>query len=341
MGASPRVFAATATVKTVLGTGQPGLSDTQVNNPYGIVFGPDGALYFCDLDNQRIRRFDPRTRQVTTIAGNGEKGYTGDGGPAPQAALNMPHEIQFDRAGNLYIAERDNHVIRKVEAKTGLVSTAAGTGVAGFGGDGGAGSMAQLRQPHAIMFDHDGTLLICDLGNQRIRRLHLDTGIIETWAGNGQTSETPDSAPVSGTPLRGPRTMAVAPNGDLYLALREGNAILRIDAGTHTLHRIAGTGQQAYAGDGGPALAAALGGPKGLAYTTGGLYLADTENHVIRRIDLASGIISTVLGTGVRGDGPETSPLECKLSRPHGLLADPGGGLYVTDSEAHRIRLLA
>ena len=327
-------------VTTVLGTGVAGYTDTQVNNPYGIIFGPDGALYFCDLDNQRIRRFDPRTKRVTTVAGNGEKGYTGDGGPATQASLNMPHEIQFDRAGNLYIAERDSHVIRKVDMQSGTISTVAGTGVAGFSGDGGPGVRAQLRQPHSIVFDRDGTLLICDIGNQRIRRLHLDTGVIETWAGTGQAAETPDNAPVAGTPLRGPRTMAMAPNGDLYLALREGNAILRIDARTQTLHRVAGTGEQGYAGDGGPALAARLGGPKGLAYAAGHLYVADTENHAIRSIDVSSGIITTVLGTGVRGDGPEMSPTVCKLARPHGLLADPAGGLYVTDSESHRIRYL-
>ena len=265
--AGPR--AASPTVTTVLGTGVAGFSDTQVNNPYGIITGPDGALYFCDLDNQRIRRFDPKTKAVTTVAGNGEKGYAGDGGPALSASLNMPHEIQFDRAGNLYIAERDNHVIRKVDGRTHVISTVAGTGVAGFSGDGGSGATAQLRQPHSIVFDRDGTLLICDIGNQRIRRLHLDTGVIETWAGTGQASETPDGAPVAGTPLRGPRTMAMAPNGDLYLALREGNAILRIDARTQTLHRIAGTGEQGYSGDGGPALAAKLGGPKGLAYAAG------------------------------------------------------------------------
>ena len=227
---------AARTVTTILGTGVPGYSGAQVSNPYGIVFGPDGALYFCDLDNQRIRRFDPTTKKVTTIAGSGEKGYAGDGGPATQAALNMPHEIQFDKAGHLYVAERDNHVIRKVDARNGIISTVAGTGVAGFGGDGGPGVKAQLRQPHSILFDRDGTLLICDIGNQRIRRLHLDTGVIDTYAGTGQAAETPDGAPVGGTPLRGPRTMAIAPNGDLYLALREGNAILRIDARTQTLH---------------------------------------------------------------------------------------------------------
>lgn len=327
------------TVSTLLGTGSPGLSDSQVNNPYGIIVGPDGALYFCDLDNQRIRRFDPATRTVTVVAGNGERGYRGDGGPAVDAALNMPHEIQFDKAGNLYIAERDNHVVRKVDARTKTISTVAGTGEAGFSGDGGPGAQAQLRQPHAILIDRDGSLLICDIGNHRIRRLHLDSGRIETYAGTGEAVATPDGAPVSGTPLRGPRTMAMASNGDIYLALREGNAILRIDARAQTLHRIAGTGEQGYAGDGGPALAAKLGGPKGLAWAPGELFVADTENHAIRRVDLATGIITTVLGTGERGDGPESSPLQCKLSRPHGLLADRGI-LYVTDSEAHRVRVL-
>ncbi len=335
----PVPTAGAQTVTTLIGTGVPGLSDTQVNNPYGVILGPDGALYFCDLDNQRIRRIDPATKAVSTVAGNGTRGYSGDGGPALQAALNMPHEIQFDRAGSLYIAERDSHVVRKVDTKTGVISTVAGTGVAGFSGDGGPAVQAQLRQPHSIVFDRDGTLLICDIGNQRIRRLHLDTGVIETWAGTGVAADTPDGAPITGTPLRGPRTMAMAANGDLFLALREGNAILRIDAATRTLHRVAGTGEQGYAGDGGPALAAKLGGPKGLAWAPGQLFVADTENHAIRRIDLATGVITTVLGTGAKGDGPETSPLACRLSRPHGLLS-VAGTLYVTDSEAHRIRLL-
>ena len=336
----PTTRTATRTVSTILGTGVPGYSNTQVNNPYGIIVGPDGAVYFCDLDNQRIRRLDLKTNVVTTIAGSGEKGYRGDGGPATQASLNMPHEIRFDGAGNLYIAERDSHVIRKVEAKTRVISTVAGTGVAGFSGDGGPGVKAQLRQPHSIVFDRDGTLLICDIGNQRIRRLHLDTGLIETYAGTGQAADTPDGAPVSGTPLRGPRTMALAPNGDLYLALREGNAILRIDARTQTLHRLAGTGEQGYSGDGALATSAKLGGPKGLAYARGELFVADTENHAVRRIDLTTGTITTVLGTGVRGDGPEPSPLQCRLSRPHGVLADASGTLFVSDSEAHRIRVL-
>ena len=328
-----------ATVTTLVGNGSPGFSDTQINNPYGLVIGPDGALYFCDLDNQRIRRLDLVTKRLTTIAGNGERGYRGDGGPALSAALNMPHEVRFDSQGDMFIAERDNHVIRKVSMKTGVISTVAGTGQPGFNGDGGPGTKAQLRQPHSIIFDRDGNLLICDIGNHRIRRLHLDNGIIETYAGTGEPKPTAGGAALAGTPLHGPRTFAAAPNGDLFLALREGNAIYRIDAKTQTLHRVAGTGEQGYSGDGGDALDAKLAGPKGLAYGNGILFIADTENHVIRALDLKSGIITTVLGTGSRGDGPEADPLNCKLSRPHGVLF-AGGVLYVSDSESHRILTL-
>ena len=263
----------------------------------------------------------------------------------------MPHEIQFDAAGHLYIAERDNHVIRKVNMKTGIISTVAGTGEAGFAGDGGPAVRAQLRQPHSIFLDRDGTMLICDIGNHRIRRLHLDTGIIEAWAGTGATEPTPDGSPVKGTPVTGPRTFIISPAGDLYLALREGNAIERIDAATKTYKRIAGTGENGFAGDGGPALAAKFGGsatgnaarlagPKGLAYgPDDSLYIADTESHAIRKVNLKTGIITTVLGTGAIGDGPETDPLQCKLNRPHGVLF-ANGVLYVADSEAHRIRVL-
>ena len=331
---------APSAVRTLVGTGAPGYSDTAVNNPYGLVIGPDGALYFCDLDNQRIRRFDLATRRMTTIAGNGERGYSGDGGPAVSASLNMPHEIRFDARGNLFIAERDNHVVRRIDGATGIITTVAGTGAAGFSGDGGPGAKAQLRQPHSIVFDRDGTLLVCDIGNHRIRRLHPDTGVIETYAGTGTAAPTPDGAPVRGTPLNGPRTLALAPNGDLYLALREGNAIYRIDAASQTLHRVAGTGESGYAGDGGPALQAKLGGPKGLAIRGDALYVADTENHAIRRVDLKTQQIATVLGVGARGDGPDGDPRACRLSRPHGVFA-AGSTLYVSDSESHRIRVVA
>ncbi len=341
------------TVTTLVGTGEPGMSQTQVNNPYGMAIGPDGDLYFAEVGNNAIRKINLETKEITTIAGTGEKGYTGDGGPAIEATLAAPHELVFDDNGDMYIAERDNNVIRKIDMSTGTISTVAGTGEAGFSGDGGPATEAVLRQPHSIVLDLDGTLLICDIGNHRIRRLDPKTGIIDTWAGTGETLPTPDGAPIAGTPVTGPRTFVIAPDGDLYLALREGNAIYRIDRETQTYHHIAGTGENGMTGDGGPAtqatfgakpgspFAARLAGPKGLAYgSDGSLYIADTESHAIRKIDLDTNIITTVLGTGDKGDGPEgKAPRETMLNRPHGVLF-ANGVLYVADSENHRIRIL-
>ena len=331
----------TMTVTTIVGTGVAGDSATQVNDPYGLVIGPDGGLYFCEVGNQKIRRLDLQTRELTTIAGNGERGAAGDGGPAVDASLNMPHEICFDRLGNLFVVERDSHAVRWINMRSGIIRGVTGSGQPGFSGDGGPATEAQLNIPHSIAFDPNGNLLICDIGNHRVRRIDRQTGRIDTYAGTGEREPTPDGAPLAGTPLNGPRTIVVGPDGSLYLALREGNAIYRLDPQADRIEHLAGTGEKGFTGDGGPATEATLAGPKGLAYGPAGiLYVADTENHAIRAIGLTTGIISTVLGTGERGDGPEPDPLRCQLARPHGLFADASGGLYVADSEAHRIRRL-
>jgi sugar lactone lactonase YvrE len=183
-------------------------------------------------------------------------------------------------------------------------------------------------------------LLVCDIGNHRVRQIDFATGLIEPFGGTGAREPTADGAPIGSTPLNGPRTITFDRSGNLYLALREGNAIYRVDGETLTIHHVAGTGEQGYAGDGGPARTAKLAGPKGLAWSDDALYVADTESHVIRKIDLKTGIIQTILGTGQRGDGPEPEPLRCALARPHGVLVDTRGVLYVGDSEAHRIRAL-
>src|SRR5881409_3416163 len=199
-------------VATVLGTGVEGrardnesAATAQLDNPFGVVIGPDNAMWFCEYGNHRVLRFDMRTKTVSLIAGNGEGTYKGDGGPATQASLNRPHEIRFDKAGNIFVAERDNHVIRKIDRKTKRISTLAGTGEAGFSGDGAPAEKAQLRQPHSIAFDPQGNLLICDIGNHRIRRVDMKTGLIDTFGGTGERLATPDGAPLRGTPLNGPR----------------------------------------------------------------------------------------------------------------------------------------
>jgi DNA-binding beta-propeller fold protein YncE len=346
LAASARLTRAQQTrVRTLIGNGTAGsqqeptdLTQALVNNPYGIIVGPDAALYFCEVDTGRTRRFDLASKRLTTIAGNGQKAYAGDGGPALAASFSAPHEIRFDANRNLFVVERDAHVVRRIDAKSGMVSTVAGTGVAGFSGDGGPASAAQLRQPHSIAFDADGNLLICDIGNQRIRMVNMKSGAISTFAGTGERRATPDEGALDGAPLNGPRSLDTDSDGNVYLVLREGNAVFRIDGQSRRLTRIAGTAETGYSGDGGPALAAKFNGPKGIAYAPDqSLYVVDTENHVIRRVDLQSGTITTV--SGQRGDGPDGDPLGCKMNRPHGVFYSRGT-LYVTDSESHRIRVL-
>jgi sugar lactone lactonase YvrE len=239
----------------------------------------------------------------------------------------------------MYFVEMQNHVVRKVDAKTRIIITIAGTGAPGFSGDGGPAVKAQFRQPHSIAFDGEGRLLVCDIGNNRIRRVDLKSGTIETWAGTGERKPIPDGAPIAGTALNGPRAITSDAAGNLYLALREGNAIYRIDPQAGRIFHIAGTGESGYSGDGGDARLAKLSGPKAIAWSPdNSLFVADTESHTIRRIDLKTGIIDTVIGNGKRGDGPDGDSRQCQLSRPHGVFVDRDGVAYIADSEAHRIR---
>lgn len=328
-------------VKTLYGTGEAGSAEGQLHNPYGMTIGPDGALYFCEVDNQRVSRLDLKTGVRTRVAGTGQKGYSGDGGPATAASLYEPYEVRFDRAGNMFFCERMNHVVRRVDRKTHIITTVAGTGAAGFSGDGGPGVKAQLNQPHSIAFAPDGGLLICDILNHRVRRLDPRTGVITTWAGTGEKKAAADGAPLEGTPLNGPRAIAFDKKGNLFLALREGNAIYRIDLKQRRIYHFAGTGEKGYSGDGGPALQARLSGPKAVSCAPdGSVYIADTESHTIRRIDAKTGVITTVVGTGQRGDGPDGDPLRCRLSRPHGVFVAPSGIVYIDDSESNRVRVL-
>jgi len=335
-------------VVTIAGTGKKGLvpgeqiaKETPVGEPYGLAAGPDGALYICEIATHVVRRLDEKTGKITIVAGNGTQGYSGDGGPAVKAQLNEPYEVRFDAAGNMFFVEMKNHLVRRVDVKTGLISTVAGTGTAGFSGDDGPAVTAQLKQPHSIALDNDGHLYLCDIGNHRVRVVDLNSGIIRTFAGTGQPKPTPDGAPLAGTPLNGPRALDFDGGHNLYLALREGNAVYRIDLQKKTLHHLGGTGKKGYTGDGGPAKVATLSGPKGVALgPNGDVYLADTESHTIRVIRAANGVIETVIGDGQRGDGPSGDPLKCRMARPHGVFVDKAGHVYVGDSETHQVRKL-
>ncbi|MEK7834009.1 MAG: hypothetical protein AAB401_23170, partial [Acidobacteriota bacterium] len=279
-------------IKSIAGTGQAGYSGdgeqaskAQLNNPFGVIVGADGAIYFCDTMNHVVRRID-RKSVIATIAGSGRKGYSGDGGAATKAELNEPYEVRFDRQGNLFFVERMNHVVRRVDRRTQVISTIAGTGQPGFSGDGGAANQASMNQPHSIQFgqfDGNDDLFICDILNHRIRKVDMKTGLITTFVGTGEKKPTPDGAKIAGTPLNGPRAIDFDRQGNLWLALREGNAVYKLDMKAGTIHHIAGTGKQGFTGNGGPAKLATLSGPKGLSIApNGNVYLADTESHSIR-----------------------------------------------------------
>ena len=340
-------------ISTIAGTGVMGSaadgaasSTAQINNPYGVVIGPDGGLYWADFGSNRVLRLDLTAKRINVIAGTGAKGHAGDGGPAKAALLSAPHEVRFDSKGNIFVAERDSHVVRHIDMKTQVITTAAGTGVAGYSGEGGPATQAQLNQPHSIVLDKADNVLICDINNNRVRKIDARTGMITTFAGTGENAPTPDEGGMLTTPLAAPRSIEIAPDGTMYLLLRAGNKVIAMDPAQGKLKRIAGTGEFGYTGDGGPALNAKFGapgsafnGPKGIALAGNILYIVDTENHAIRGIDLRTGVISTVAGTGQRGDGPDGDPLMCKMARPHGVFIE-GRNIYIGDSENHRIRVL-
>jgi streptogramin lyase len=339
-------------VSTIAGTGKQGHTGdggpavkAMVGEPYGLTLGPDGALYVCEIKSHVIRRIDEKTGKISTVAGSGQKGYSGDGGSALKAKLNEPYEIRFDQAGNMYFVEMVNNIVRRVDAKTGKIETVAGTGKKGFSGDGGLATKATFSRPHSIALDKNDNLYICDIGNHRVRRVNLKTGIVTTFSGTGDRKPTPDGATLSGTPLNGPRALDFFQEGSgkgaLYLALREGNKVYRIDLDKETLHHIAGTGKKGYTGHGGPAKAATLSGPKGISVAPNGdIYLADTESHTIRVIRKKNGVIETAVGDGKKGDGPDGAPAKCRMARPHGVYVGPRGNVYIGDSETFRVRKL-
>jgi len=335
---------AAGSLKPFAGTGVAGsngdggpASQAELNNPFGLALTPDGALWVADYAAHVVRRIGTHG-VITTVVGNGTPAYAGDGGPARQASLKNPHEIRFDRDGNLFIADAGNNVIRRFDVHTGLISTVAGNGRPGFSGDGGPATQAQLKTPISLQFDSTGNLFIADIGNQVIRRVDGKTGVISTFAGTGHTGQTPDGAPIAGTPLSGPRSLDFDPAGNLWVVTREGNQLLRLDLNARRIWHAAGTGKKGFTGNGGPGTAATLSGPKGLAIAPNGdVYLADTENDAIRRLDVKTGLLEVVAGTGQAGTNLAPNPLETRLTRPHGILVAPNGLVYISDSENHRI----
>src|SRR5215468_7985498 len=334
-------------IQTIVGTGTKGYAgdggpalQTLLSEPFMCAFDAQGHLYVAEATNHCVRRIDRVTGVITTVAGTGVLGYSGDGGPATRATLNQPYSLQIDANGDIYIVDRLNAAIRKVNAATGIITTVAGTGTPGYSGDGGPGPQAQLREPNDCFLDGRGGLLIADIQDQRIRRLDVRTGIITTFAGTGEKTRTGDGRPATAASILGARAVCLDRRGNTYICEREGNGVRKVDA-NGIMSTYAGTGERGYGGDGGPALAATWGAPKAIRCDRhDNLLVVDTENHAIRRIDAVTGVVTTIAG-GRQGGGGDGGPATAAgLDRPHGCDVDARGHIYIADSNNHRVRVV-
>lgn len=338
-------------ITTVAGTGERGFAgdggpaaQARLNGPFDVGFDAAGNLYFSDTFNHRIRRVDGRTADITTVAGNGMAGYAGDGGPAVAASFNEPYGIAVDRAGNIYVADRHNHCVRRIDGASGIVTTFAGNGASGYDGDGGRAARAGLVEPNGLGFDPaQRRLFIADVADHRVRVVDLASEVIATFAGTGEAGHTGDGAQAAAAGVFGARAVKVAADGTVYILERQGSTLRAVDPGTGIITLVAGApAVRGYSGDGGPARAALLDAPKEFALDpSGDILIVDTESHAIRRIDAASGIIATIAGghKGPEGDGgPATA---AGLGRPHGAVVGPDGAIYIGDTENHRVRKLS
>ena len=322
--------------------------DAHLSGPRGLFVDASGNLFIAEGMGHRIRKVDGVTGIITTVAGNPDcyKGrcdgfFAGDGGLASAAQLNNPTSAVADGEGNLYICDSNNNRIRRIDHITGIITTIVGS-VRGFSGDGGPARNAELNSPLGLAIDASGNLFIADSGNSRVRRVDALNGIITTIAGSGRGSAAKDGQPATNAGLFQPSALSIEPSGDLLVA--SVNGIHRMNLATGLIVSVAGDGGRGIGGDGGPAVEAQLSVPQGIvADTFGNVFIADTGNHRIRRVDHKTGIVTTIAGTGELGfgggfsgdGGPAT---KAKLSMPMGLAVDAAGNLFIADHNSHRIR---
>jgi DNA-binding beta-propeller fold protein YncE len=335
------------TITTAVGTGEKGFAGdggpataALLNGPFDICFDAAGNMIFSDTFNNRIRRVDARTGVIATIAGNGDKGYSGDGGPAIAASLNEPYGVVVDRAGNVYTADRLNRRVRRIDAASGAITTVAGTGEAAYSGDGGPAASAGLAEPNGLAFDAaERHLYIADVADHRVRLVDLASGKIATFAGTGAGEHGGDGGLAKEAGVFGARAVKLAADGTVYVLERQGSSLRKIDPATGIIATIAGTTARGYGGDGGPALVAVFDAPKEMALDRdGSLIIVDTENHALRRIDRATGIVTGIAGGRLGGEGDGGPATAAGLDRPHGAVVGPDNAIYIGDTNNHRIR---
>lgn len=275
----------------------------------------------------RMRR-PSLTTTIHTIAGTGTKGYTGDGGPAKEAQLSEPFMCEFDSNGNLFIAEATNHCIRRVDAKTGTITTVAGTGHAGYTGDGGPAIQATFNEPYALQIDQNGDIYVVDRLNVAIRKIAFSTGIINTIAGGTDTKI-----------FKEPNDCFLDNKGGLLIADVKSQLVTRVDLLNGSVKDIAGNGAKARSGDGGPALEASIMGARALCLDSqGNLYVCEREGNGIRKVS-TDGTISTFAGTGDKGyEGDGQLAIQSTWDGPKAIRCDNNDNLIVVDTENHAVR---
>lgn len=332
-----------AKIELVAGGGTHGADapakECALKEPFGVEFLPDGTMAIIEMvSGNRLLRVD-KSGKLTVIGGTGVKGYSGDGGHAKAAQINGVHNIAVTPSGDIYLSDTWNHRVRKIDGRTGTITTVAGTGTKGFSGDGGPADKADFSSVIQIALDPGAKhLYVADIDNKRIRRITLATGVVETVAGNGKAGRPEDGSLAKESPLSDPRAVVPAEDGSFYILERNGNALRFVDV-EGRIRTVAGTGAKGASGDGGPALDATMSGPKHLCLDRDGtVIIADAENHVVRRYDPKSGRITRIAGTGKKGTaGLGGDPLACELARPHGVTIGPDGLLYITDSYNNRV----
>ena len=324
-------------ISTLAGTGTAGFTGdgiaaagSQLNSPAGAGIDSAGNVYIADTGNSRLRKISGGA--ITTVAGNGTQGFSGDNGPATSAELNGTVGVAVDTARNLYISDSNNQRVRKVSS--GVISTVVGNGTAGFSGDNGPATAAQLHNPSGVTVDASGNLYVADTANQRVRK--IVGGTITTVAGSGAQGFAGDNGQAVLASLNNPQGVAVDGVPNLYIADFNNNGVREVSNGT--ISSFAGYNSQGYSGDGGSSFNAQLNFPRGVATdNNGNIYVADTYNNVIRKI--AHGVITTVAGNGTpgfSGDGGQAT--SAQLSLPQGVAIDAAGILYIADTQNARIR---
>ncbi|MEK6590028.1 MAG: hypothetical protein AABZ11_05040, partial [Nitrospinota bacterium] len=329
-------------ITTIAGNGTAGYSGDRLpatsallKYPSRVVVDAQGNLFFSDTGNYRIRKIG-MDRTISTIAGNGFQGYSGDDGKAINVKISWSHGLTIDGHGNLFIADMDNHRIRKVSSD-GIITTIAGNGTGGYSGDGGGATNANLNYPNGIAIDKLGNLFIADSSNHRIRKVTPD-GIITTIAGNGTAGYSGDGGLANSARLNYPNEVIIDGLGNLFIADTSNHRIRKVSP-DGIITTVAGNGSAGYGGDGGLAINASLNYPRGITIDSyDNLFIADTSNHRIRKVS-PDGIITTIAGNGTAGYGGDGGQAtSAKINSPYGVFVDGQGNLFITDRSNHRIR---